>query len=143
MIVTPSKNCYCGYKITRCPCLRQLTNISCLVNFVTVPGESMEYPAVQDEWGDPEDFGGNRILLIVHHHGSSGKTSANAEGEHGSHYSINDNVVRVGFSGFAIVLCIAIITLYMSEHSRTEGAAPPCITDLFRVGASTIGTGCI
>src|SRR5512144_2067790 len=36
MVVTPSKIYYCGYKSNACRALRQMTNISCLVNFVTV-----------------------------------------------------------------------------------------------------------
>jgi hypothetical protein len=92
---------------------------------------------------DSEGFRGNRTVLIVHHHEKSDGTGAKAEGKHRSHDRINDNVIRVGFSCFAIVLCIATITLDMGKHSRTECATPPGITHLFRVGAATFRTGCI
>jgi hypothetical protein len=36
MVVTPSEIYYRGYKSNSCSALRQMTNISCLVNFVTV-----------------------------------------------------------------------------------------------------------
>jgi hypothetical protein len=42
MVITPSKYCYCGYKINPCHALRQMTNIFYLVNFVTVHLKGLE-----------------------------------------------------------------------------------------------------
>ena len=78
-------------------------------------------------------------LLVLQEDVQRCQPAAKAEGNGKTDKGVDDDVLLVGFSGLAVVLCAAALTLNMREHGRSERAAPPGVTDLPGIALSAVG----
>jgi hypothetical protein len=80
-------------------------------------------------------------LLVAEQCTKKSKPKTDKENNRRTNNQIKNDVRLVGFTSLAIVLGFAIIAFHMSEHRRAERAAPPGITHLLYIGASTSWAG--
>ena len=70
-----------------------------------------------------------------------GKPATRAKDNNKDNQVVDDNVLRVGFAGLAVVLGVATLAFDMAHHSRTDGATPPSVGDGLGVRLSALRAG--
>jgi hypothetical protein len=81
------------------------------------------------------------LLLVLEEDVYSCQPAADAESQHKNDKVVDNDTLGVGLARLAVVLRIAVLAFDMTHHSRSDGAAPPCIFDGLGVGLSALRTG--
>ncbi len=81
--------------------------------------------------------------LSVHKIAQGGKSATSTKGDDKRGEEIQNNIVLIRLTGFAVELCPTVIAFDVCEQRWSKRAAPPGIFDFGNIGASALWTGFI